>query len=260
MSPSVLGKAEIALRGAGEGSGSAKRCSMSLNNRLYDEPGLAAAYDAVSAENICNAEYERPAIRALLGEVRGLRVLDAGCAAGDHAAWIAENGGAVSALDVSAAMVERTKQRLGADARVLRADLAERLPFDDSAFDLVLSSMALHYLPSWEGTLREFVRVLVPGGRLVFSTHHPYLTLDGGAPYHEVRLVTDTWSDFGPEPIEVRFYHRPLERIVRDVIDAGFTIRAMLEPKPTPRAHERDAAFAQRLLAHPWFLIVDAVR
>lgn len=232
---------------------------MRLENALYTDPQLAQVYASVSAGNVFNAEYERPAMRAAIGEVRGLAVLDAGCAAGEHAAWLVENGAQVTAIDASPAMVQLARERLADRARVLQADLAQPLPFGNASFDAILSSMTLHYLASWKNTLAEFVRLLRPGGRLVFSTHHPYLTIDPQAEYHQVRLVRERWTSFGAEPVEVQFYHRPLEGILSDVIAAGLSIARIVEPLPTADALDREPELGRRLCTQPWFLIIEAV-
>jgi SAM-dependent methyltransferase len=226
---------------------------------LYDDPVLAASYARVSAANVCNAAYERPAMRALAGDVRDLDVLDAGCAAGEQAASLTRSGARVVALDASEAMVALARERLGTGVCVVQHDLAVALPFADASFDLVLSSLTLHYLEDWSVPLRQFARVLRPRGRLLFSTHHPYLTL-GERDYHQVRRVDELWNGFAAEPVAVRFFHRPLERIVGDVLAAGFTLRGVHEPQPTVEAHRRDPELAQGLRTRPWFLLVDALR
>jgi SAM-dependent methyltransferase len=231
---------------------------MSGPNPLYDDPALAAAYAAVTVSNVCNAAYERPAVRDVLGDVSGLDVLDAGAAAGEHSAWLAAHGARVVAIDASEAMVHLARERLGDAATVVRADLARPLPLPDASFDIVLSSLTLHYLADWLPTLREFARVLRPCGRFVFSTHHPALTDDPAADYHAVRLVEEGWDGFAAGPVPMRFYHRPLERIVGDVLAAGFVLRALREPRPSAEADVRDPAVAARLRTRPWFLIVDA--
>jgi len=231
---------------------------VSGRNPLYDEPALAQAYARVTAANVYNAEYERPAVRVLLGDVRGLDVLDAGAAAGEHSAWLLAHGARVVAIDASEAMVDLSRARLGDAATVLCADLARPLPLARASVDAVLSSLTLHYLEDWIPTLREFARVLRPGGRLVLSTHHPALTDDPSADYHAVRLVEESWNGFSEVPVPMRFYHRPLERIVGDVLAAGFTLRALREPRPSAAAEARDPALAARLRTRPWFLIVGA--
>jgi SAM-dependent methyltransferase len=197
-------------------------------------------------------------VRALFGDVRGCAVLDAGCAAGHHAAWLAERGARVTAIDASAAMVRLARERLGDDARALVHDLREPLPFADASFDVVLSSLTLHYLEEWTAPLREFARVLRPGGRLVLSTHHPLLTADDVPDYFAVTLVEERWRGFADDAVPVRFYHRPLERIVADVLGAGFTMRALVEPRPVDGLDDRDPALAHRFRTRPGFLIVDA--
>jgi SAM-dependent methyltransferase len=231
---------------------------MSGGSPLYDDPALAASYARVTAANAANAEYERPAVRVLLGEVRGLDVLDAGCAAGEHSAWLVEHGARVVAIDGSPAMAMLARERLGADARVLCADLAEPLPLEDGSFDLVLSSLTLHYLEDWTEVLGEFARVLRERGRLVFSIHHPFVTGLEVANYHAVAPIEESWKGFAETPVQVRFYHRPLQRVVGDLLAAGFALRALVEPQPTDAAFARDPVLAQRFRTEPGFLIAAA--
>ncbi|HZX68900.1 MAG TPA: hypothetical protein VFE70_08445, partial [Candidatus Elarobacter sp.] len=97
-----------------------------------------------------------------------------------------------------------------------------------------------------------------PGGRLVLSTHHPSATFEPEADYFAVRAVDDAFGDYAPEKVPVRYYHRPLEKIVDDVVAAGFVVRALREPRPTGDADRLDPALAHKLRTRPWFLIVDA--
>jgi ubiquinone/menaquinone biosynthesis C-methylase UbiE len=59
-------------------------------------------------------------------------------------------------------------QRLGLQVDTVRVD-AERLPFRDASFDLVLGHAVLHHIPDLSGALAEFTRVLAPGGTLLFA-------------------------------------------------------------------------------------------
>lgn len=140
-----------------------------------DYDAFAAAYDADNEVNAWNAYYERPAILSLVGDVAGLSVLDAGCGGGAHAAALLERGAVVTGIDASAGMLDIAQRRLQGRARLLSADLNEPLPFTDKAFDLILASLVMHYLPDWSRPLSEFNRLLPEGGRLVFSTHHPFM-------------------------------------------------------------------------------------
>ena len=78
----------------------------------------------------------------------------------------------LTATDISAGMLrtlEATAERLELAERVeaVRTD-AEKLPFDDESFDLVLGHAILHHIPDLDQAFREFNRVLRPGGRIVF--------------------------------------------------------------------------------------------
>src|SRR3954464_11699833 len=76
----------------------------------------------------------------------------------------------LTAIDISPGMLDvlqGTARELGLTVETLAAD-AERLPFADESFDLVLGHAVLHHLPDLDTALSEFVRVLRPGGTLAF--------------------------------------------------------------------------------------------
>jgi SAM-dependent methyltransferase len=227
-------------------------------NPLYDDPRLAAAYARNSAASLCNARYERPALRRVTGPGTALDVLDAGCAAGEHARWFARNGARVTALDASPAMAGLARENLAGAGRVLVHDLRAPLPFAAAAFDLVVSSLTLHYVEDWAPVLAEFRRVLRPAGRLVVSTHHPFTTLAAG-PYFALHEIAETWPSIGGEPVTVRFFHRPLAAVVAAFVAAGFRLAALHEPRLEDEPRPDDGELAGRLRNEPWFLIVEAL-
>lgn len=96
---------------------------------MTDYDGFAEAYSAGNETSIENARYERPATLALAGEVAGRRILDAGCGSGPLFAELRSRGAVVSGVDKSAGMLELARRRLGPDADLPVADLADPLPF-----------------------------------------------------------------------------------------------------------------------------------
>ncbi len=118
-----------------------------------DDDDFANAYSAENESNLFNAYYERPAMLGLAGEVSGRRILDAGCGSGPLSAALRARGAVVTGMDVSAAMVDLARERLGEDADVHVADLGAPLPFADAVFDDVVASFVLHYLEDWAGPL-----------------------------------------------------------------------------------------------------------
>jgi SAM-dependent methyltransferase len=217
---------------------------------------LGEGYARGIDDNAYNAHYERPATLSLLPEVSGRRVLDAGCGPGAYAHWLVEHGAKVTAVDVSPKMAAFARSRLGEQARVIEHDLANPLHFaKDGEFDLVLSSLALHYLKDWVPVLREFHRILSLEGRVVFSTHHPLMDfrLSPSGKYFETELIEDEWTGFG-KPVVVRFYRRPLSAIFTAIAEGGFRVERFLEPFPTTDCRRDHPQAYARLSRKPWFL------
>ncbi|MGI5840176.1 MAG: class I SAM-dependent methyltransferase [bacterium] len=197
---------------------------------------------------------------ALLGEVSGKRVLDAGCAAGWYAMWLADRGATVTALDVSPKMVEKTRARVGGKAVVLVADLRQPLDvLDDGSQDIVLSSLVLHYIKDWNKVLREFHRKLAAQGRLVFSVHHPFMdyTQYKQKNYFTTTLLHDEWNA-GGKMVKVDFYRRPMQQIINPLARSGFIIEEMVEPQPTEEFRRLNPEWYAKLMTEPWFLCLRA--
>ncbi|OZM70039.1 SAM-dependent methyltransferase [Amycolatopsis antarctica] len=210
---------------------------------VNDYDSLAAGYSAENETSLMNAYYERPATLALAGEVSGRRILDAGCGAGPLSAALRERGAVVSGIDSSAGMLEQARLRLGADADLRVADLADPLPFPDAAFDDVVASLVLHYLRDWGPTLAELRRVLRPGGRLIASVDHPFMInlihrKSGPRPdYFETYNWTEEWTK-GGHTARMSFWNRPLHAMTDAFTAAGFRISVINEPHPVPAARE----------------------
>ena len=149
-----------------------------MAQNIYDDEKFFEAYGRLerSIRGLDGAP-EWPALRALLPEPRGLRILDLGCGFGWFCRWAREQGAAsVLGIDVSERMLARAMEETrdeNIDYR--RADM-ERLDLPLAAFDLAYSSLAFHYVENLDGLLGTVHRTLVPGGRLVFSVEHPIFT------------------------------------------------------------------------------------
>lgn len=206
-----------------------------------------------------NMYYERPAMVNLLPEnLKGLSVLDAGCAAGWYTDYLLSKGAVPTALDISPEMVEATKRRTKGKAEVLCVDLSKELPFESDAFDLIISSLTLHYLKDWHKTFEEFSRVLRRGGVFIFSIHHPTMdiSLPGASHYFDTELLTDYWQR-GDELIEVQFYRRALQDII-NTTNQYFSLDQLVEPVPTEQFKAINPTSYQTLMKRPNFLIIKA--
>lgn len=228
--------------------------------RQYDAMG--AAYGVGNEDGSFNAYYERPATIALLGDVTGLRVLEAGCGPGVLTGWLADHGAAVTAMDVSPEMVGLARERVGERARVVVADLSEPLTFTaDASVDLVVASLVLHYLADWAGPLAEFHRVLAARGAVVFSTHHPAMDWQLHSPedYFAVKQVTEAWTKDGAS-FDVTFWRRPLTAMTEAISGAGFVIDELVEPAAAAELRQRDPKSYDKIRMSPRFLFFRLVK
>lgn len=209
----------------------------------------AASYDHDGNPLIA---LEEPHVRAALGDVKGLDVLELGCGTGRHTAWLHEAGANVTALDFSEGMLQTARSKLaGEGVRWVTHDLHQPLPFAHQSFDLVLSALVLEHLRDLPAFFEETSRVLRHGGRAVVSAMHPVMFL------RESRArFTDPSSNETFEPGS-RSYQ--LGEVVLAVLAAGLVLRGIGE-------HSPDANFAQQFprsekyLGWPMVLVLQAQR
>lgn len=131
--------------------------------------GARAQDWATYVEQVC-----LPLFGAALDTARvtsGTRLLDAGCGAGLLALLATFRGARVTALDASPGLLAIARQRLPA-ADVREGDLGA-LPFADDSFDAVTAVNSLFYADDMGAAMRELVRVVRPGGRVVVTAWGP---------------------------------------------------------------------------------------
>ena len=242
-----------------------------MAQNIYDRSDFFEGYSRLgrSVEGLAGAA-EWPALRSMLPDMRGLRVVDLGCGFGWFCRWAMEQGAArVLGLDVSERMLDRARQTTADEAITYEMADLERVSLAPAQFDLAYSSLALHYV---EDVARLFAAVhgtLVPGGRFVFSTEHPiYMaptrpgwSVDAGGrrtwPIDsylvEGRRTTD-WLAQG-----VVKYHRTIGTTLNALVRCGFSIGHVEEFRPTTQQITDRPELAQEL-DRPMFLLVSALR
>lgn len=125
---------------------------------------------------------ETPYVEQILDELSITDALDAAAGTGRHALRLARRGLRVTAIDQSLEMLAEARnsaaqQNLAIDIHL--GSLDEALPFADAALDLVICALALCHVANLRGTVREFARVLRPGGTVLITDFHPYCVGQG---------------------------------------------------------------------------------
>lgn len=140
-----------------------------------------AAYDRWSqtydAEGNPQILMEHDDVLALVDAHPDESILDAACGTGKYTSEFHKAGATVIGIDLSQAMLDRA-QKKHPKLSLRFADLSERLPFEDAAFDKVNCAQALKHLPDLPVVFAEIARVLRPDGVFVFSVTHPDMFWD----------------------------------------------------------------------------------
>jgi 2-polyprenyl-6-hydroxyphenyl methylase/3-demethylubiquinone-9 3-methyltransferase len=244
---------------------------MREHQRIERSIGLAAystfarRYSDEAVTRPHNALYERPASLELIGDVTGMSVLDAGCGPGLCSAYLARNGGRVSAFDVTPEMVSIARARcVGLPVEVVEADLRDPLHWiDDHTVDKVLCSLVLDYVLELLPIFCEFKRVTRAGGTLVFSMAHPMCDwIDarrrGGGTYFDCTKFGLLWNGYGHPKPYVEAYRRPLAVTLNALTESGWTLDRFVEPLPQPQMKDFAPGLYDELSFSPAFMCIRA--
>jgi 2-polyprenyl-3-methyl-5-hydroxy-6-metoxy-1,4-benzoquinol methylase len=141
----------------------------------WDANSKEWALQVRGGEDVYRERFLEPAFMSFVGKVDGLDVLDGGCGEGTSSRVLARANARVSAVDLSAEMIANASSFESAGPLGIEYHQAsvEEMPFPDGRFDLVTCWMALSDMSCYAGAMREFARVLKPGGKLVFCIRHP---------------------------------------------------------------------------------------
>jgi ubiquinone/menaquinone biosynthesis C-methylase UbiE len=223
---------------------------------------LADHYAAKIETKPHNAYYERPAMLEMMPDLRGKRVLDAGCGPGVYAESLVNRGAMVVAIDMSDRMLELARERLGSKADLRLVDLSQPLSmFSNESFDFINAPLCLDYIQDWRQLFAEFHRILSPGGGFQFSCGHPAFDAEyyNTSSYFSVEQVEATWKGFGKEVVMPSF-RRSLQEIMMPLIETGFSLQKVIEPLPTAEFRQADPLRFSTLSRRPAFLCVQAKR
>jgi SAM-dependent methyltransferase len=171
---------------------------------------------------------EEPPMRAVIETLPPGTVLDAGCGTGRYSIVLADRGHEVIGVDQSGAMLDIARKKLpSGDFR--EGDLTA-LPLPGRSVDAVVCALALVHVPDVASTLREFARVLRPGGRLVISDVHPFLVMLG---WQALFPAQDGGDGENPRWGFMRLHRHLASEYTGAATAAGLRLRSLAEPPLT---------------------------
>ncbi|OPX14889.1 class I SAM-dependent methyltransferase [Gordonia sp. i37] len=215
----------------------------------HGEHGSFLGADTPGGDFVWCPEDLREADAQLLGEVSGRRILEVGCGSAPCSRWLLTQGAHVVGIDLSRGMLGHglaAMDRLGEPRVPLIQATAESLPFADASFDIAFSSFgAVPFVADSSRVMAEAARILVPGGRWVFSINHPMRWMfpdDPGPagltvaiPYFNRTPYSEVDADGTITYVE---HHRTIGDRVREIRSAGLILDDIVEPE-WPDDHER---------------------
>lgn len=213
--------------------------------------------------------FEWDAFRSLLPEFRDKRVLDLGCGFGWHCRYARQQqASSVVGIDLSENMLARARADTDDTGIVYMRSAVEDIDFHADEFDVVVSSLTLHYIERVEIVCQKINHCLIPGGTFVLSVEHPVFTALAGQEWYfgpdgeRSHWPLDDYQKEGPRQTRwladnVVKHHRTVATYVNTLVDTGFQVMRLLEPEP-PLEMLRSQANMRDESRRPMFLLIAA--
>lgn len=230
--------------------------------RFWNENAEVWTQLARAGYDIYRDHINTPAFFELLPDVRGLAGVDIGCGEGHNTRLLANRGARVIGIDISEVFLRHAEEHEAADPLGIGYKLASavELPFAAASFDFATGFMSFMDVAETDRVLAEAFRVLRPGGFLQFSSSHPCFNtphrrnlrdgmgmtyaIEVGDYFRELNGEHEEWI-FKSAPMELRAnlpkfktprFTRTLSSWMNLLIDTGFVIERICEPRPSDEA------------------------
>lgn len=219
---------------------------MSKQN-VYDNEVFFEGYKSIRNSKVnANNLFEIPALFSMMPNLNEKKVLDLGCGFGEHCKRFVDCGASkVIGIDISKKMLEVAREE-NCSSKITYINM----PIEDIAdlndkFDVVVSSLAFHYIEDFAGVVRIVCKKLHKNGIFIFSQENPLSTCHSSGNRwtrdekgNKLYLNLENYGIEGEREStwfidNVKKYHRTFSTIVNTLVDAGFIIEKMIEPLPT---------------------------
>ena len=225
-------------------------------DNFYDNDEFFKAYMNLRNEKLnYNNSIEEPFMLDLIGDVANLSILDLGCGTGELSKKLSLKAKNILGIDISTKMLNVAKNKNFSHNIEYRILSMENIDSIDQSFDLIVSSLAFHYVENFQKLILDIKKILKNKGSLIFSQEHPMITAYKGEPewimdnhgnklywplnnYNDEGVRLETWFIKN-----VKKYHRNLSTIINTLIDHGFEIQKISESKASDDLILKDKKF-----------------
>lgn len=234
---------------------------------IYDNEDFFEAYAHMGrSTGGIESAGEWYALKPLIPDLKGKRVLDLGCGYGWHCKYAADNGAeVVLGIDGSEKMIEQAQNRNFDNKIEYRVGEIQKYDYPKEKYDFVISNLALHYIDDLDEIYKKVHDTLREDGVFLFNIEHPVFTSGVEQKWHcdengnILHWPVDNYYIPGERTTDflghtVKKYHHTLTQIVMGLINTGFVIEALSEAGPS----EEMAPYMPDELRRPMMLLVKA--
>lgn len=240
-----------------------------MKENKYDNEQFFLKYGEMArSKNGLKGAGEWSELQKILPDFNKKKVLDLGCGYGWHCKYAVENGaGYVLGTDISHKMLEMAKEKNHDDNIDYQCIAMEELDFATETFDIILSSLAFHYIKDFEPLMDNISKWIKKDGQLIFSVEHPVFTSYGSQDWYYdengniLHFPVDNYYYEGERKTvflgeKVTKYHRTITTYLNTLLHNGFVIQHIIEPQPPKEMLSIDGMKDE--MRRPMMLIISA--
>ncbi|MFP3123448.1 class I SAM-dependent methyltransferase [Ectobacillus funiculus] len=244
-----------------------------MKQNIYDNPTFFEEYRKLRDSGVnYNNFVEQPAFKETLPNLKNKKILDLGCGMGEFTRYCVTKGAIeVVGVDISKNMIDVARQHSSyAEISYINRSI-EELELPIGYFDVVVSSLALHYIKDYRDAIKKINNCLKKGGTFIFSTEHPIVTarkkMDGWITDENGDTLYFPVDNYQEEGERTQFwyidgvvkYHRTFSTLINQLIINGFQLEQLVEPVPIKAGLDAMPKIKNEL-RKPSFLIVKSTK
>lgn len=239
------------------------------NQNIYDNQIFFDGYKKLRGNpSAANDIVEKPALFSLAPNLQNKSVLDVGCGYGENCVEFIKMGASnVTGLDISIKMLEVAEsENTSLNIKYINKSMTDLNEITEK-YDVVFSSLAVHYIEDFDKLVSDIYNLLNEGGYFIFSQEHPLTTAlltqnywTRNADNEHIHYNLTTYALEGERKVTwivdgVIKYHRTMSSIINSLSNAGFIIDKILEPIPSKEIMDQYPSY-KKCIHKPDFLLI----